>query len=53
MNSVQLRPEGKSADVPWGFQLIIDCFGCDFDVCCDLDKGYEFLDKILRFSEND
>jgi len=30
----------------WGFQLIIDCFGCDEAVCCDLDRGYEFLDKI-------
>ncbi|MEM7480920.1 MAG: S-adenosylmethionine decarboxylase [Acidobacteriota bacterium] len=30
----------------WGFQLIIDCFGCDFDACCDLDNGYEFLDRI-------
>ena len=31
---------------PWGYQLIIDCFGCDEGVCCDLDRGYEFLDKI-------
>jgi S-adenosylmethionine decarboxylase len=31
---------------PWGFQLIIDCFGCDEAVCCDLEHGYEFLDKI-------
>lgn len=31
---------------PWGFQLIVDCFGCDYQSCCDLDMGYEFLDKI-------
>lgn len=31
---------------PWGYQLIVDCFGCDESVCCDLEKGYEFLDKI-------
>ena len=31
---------------PWGFQLVLDCFGCDEEVCCDLDRGYEFLDKI-------
>jgi len=30
----------------WGFQLVLDCFGCDEEVCCDLDRGYEFLDKI-------
>ena len=34
---------------PWGYQLIVDCFGCDEEVCCDLDKGYEFLDKICVF----
>lgn len=34
------------AEQPWGYQLIVDCFGCDFDVCCNLDKGYEFLDAI-------
>ena len=31
---------------PWGYQLIVDCFGCDESICCDLEKGYEFLDKI-------
>jgi len=45
MSKMPLSPESKTADA-WGYQLIIDCFGCDFDVCCDLDKGYEFLDKI-------
>lgn len=30
----------------WGFQLVIDCFGCDESACCDLNRGYEFLDKI-------
>lgn len=33
-------------EASWGYQLIIDCFGCDVDTCCDLEKGYEFLDKI-------
>jgi len=33
-------------DQPWGYQLILDCFGCDEGVCCDLERGYEFLDKI-------
>jgi S-adenosylmethionine decarboxylase len=33
----------------WGFQLIIDCFGCEEAVCCDLDRGYEFLDKITLY----
>lgn len=31
---------------PWGYQLIVDCFGCDFESCTDLDRGYEFLDQI-------
>ena len=30
----------------WGFQLVLDCFGCDEETCCDLDRGYEFLDQI-------
>lgn len=45
MSDMPLRSEGKPADA-WGFQLIIDCFGCDYDACCNLDRGYEFLDKI-------
>jgi S-adenosylmethionine decarboxylase len=32
----------------WGYQLILDCFGCDYQACCDLDRGYEFLDKICE-----
>jgi S-adenosylmethionine decarboxylase len=40
----------ENADQPsWGFQLIIDCFGCDEAACCDLDRGYEFLDKITVY----
>jgi S-adenosylmethionine decarboxylase len=46
MSNLAPRPELKSVDAPWGFQLILDCFGCDHEVCCDLDRGYEFLDKI-------
>jgi S-adenosylmethionine decarboxylase len=38
--------ETLSPDSSWGYQLIIDCFGCDEAVCCDLERGYEFLDKI-------
>ncbi|HYH46244.1 MAG TPA: S-adenosylmethionine decarboxylase [Thermoanaerobaculia bacterium] len=45
MSNLQLSSQTKLDDA-WGFQLIIDCFGCAPDVCCDLDKGYEFLDKI-------
>ena len=46
MSEVLPMPETKNLDAPWGYQLIVDCFGCDFEVCCDLEKGYEFLDKI-------
>ena len=38
--------QSKRDQPSWGFQLIIDCFGCDESACCDLDRGYEFLDKI-------
>lgn len=34
---------------PWGYQLIIDCFGCSEEICCDLHKGYDFLDEICEF----
>lgn len=43
-NTAPVGDAGQSR--PWGYQLIVDCFGCDFDICCDLDKGYEFLDQI-------
>lgn len=33
----------------WGYHLIVDCFGCSHESCCDLDKGYEFLDQICDF----
>ncbi len=36
-------------DAPWGYQLIVDCFGCSEEICCDLDNGYEFLDEICEF----
>jgi S-adenosylmethionine decarboxylase len=36
----------KSGQTSWGFQLVLDCFGCDMDACCNLDRGYEFLDQI-------
>lgn len=35
----------------WGYQMIIDCFGCSEEICCDLDNGYEFLDKITLHLE--
>jgi len=37
---------GETEQTSWGFQLVLDCFGCSEDACCDLDRGYEFLDKI-------
>lgn len=36
----------KTDQTSWGFQLVLDCFGCEEETCCDLDNGYEFLDKI-------
>lgn len=36
----------QSGQTSWGFQLVLDCFGCSEEVCCDLERGYEFLDKI-------
>lgn len=35
--------------VAWGYCSLLDCFGVDFDSCCDIDKGYEFLDQICDF----
>lgn len=46
MEATPLIPAAKGESEPWGYQLIVDCFGCDEAVCCDLDQGYEFLDKI-------
>lgn len=40
------NPNAAGETQPWGYQLIVDCFGCDFEACTDLDKGYEFLDQI-------
>jgi S-adenosylmethionine decarboxylase len=37
---------GDGGQESWGFQLVLDCFGCGKDACCDLDRGYDFLDKI-------
>ncbi len=42
----KLSAHGQVRQAPWGFQLVLDCFGCDEEVCCDLERGYEFLDKI-------
>lgn len=48
MNDDMTAMQSGGDSAPWGYQLIVDCFGCDFDVCCDLNKGYEFLDAICR-----
>lgn len=42
----QSDPCCDKTQTSWGFQLVLDCFGCDEETCCDLEKGYEFLDKI-------
>ncbi len=39
----------KEPGEPWGYQLIIDCFGCTEDQASDLRDGYEFLDQICDF----
>ena len=42
---------GPSEEIgaPWGYQMILDCFGCSHEICCDLENGYEFLDQICTF----
>jgi S-adenosylmethionine decarboxylase len=45
MNQGSHAKDGQE-QTSWGFQLVLDCFGCTEEVCCDLDRGYEFLDKI-------
>jgi S-adenosylmethionine decarboxylase len=40
-------PQSQTSDsAPWGYQLSLDLFGCDFEACCDLERGYDFLDQI-------
>src|SRR6185295_5980302 len=46
MSETEVCCDEKTADSSWGYQLILDCFGCDNDACCNLDRGYEFLDQI-------
>jgi S-adenosylmethionine decarboxylase len=36
----------ETNDAPWGYQLSLDLFGCSFEDCCSLDRGYEYLDRI-------
>jgi S-adenosylmethionine decarboxylase len=48
MNENTLEPM-QFDEASWGYQLIVDCFGCGEQVCCDLDRGYEFLDQICAF----
>ena len=47
-----IREEADPVEsTPWGYQLIVDCFGCSEEICCDLERGYEFLDQICDFLE--
>ena len=41
----------EPTDDCWGHQLIVDCYGCTEEICCDLDNGYEFLDQICAHLE--
>ena len=45
MATTEVSEFGKA----WGYHLIVDCFGCDHESCCNLDRGYEFLDQICDF----
>lgn len=45
MATTEVTEFGKA----WGYHLIVDCFGCDHESCCSLDRGYEFLDQICDF----
>ncbi|MEM9293491.1 MAG: S-adenosylmethionine decarboxylase [Acidobacteriota bacterium] len=48
MASANRLTDTPPEDAAWGIQLIVDCFGVDYDVCCDLNRGYEFLDQICQ-----
>ncbi len=47
------KASGRSqgSKVPFGYQLVLDCFGCDEEICCDLERGYEFLNRICVLLE--
>lgn len=47
--TTELAPADGDLDESWGYQMILDCFGCSEEMCCDLEKGYEFLDQICAF----
>lgn len=42
---IEESPQGA----PWGYQLILDCFGCAEEQCGNLHDGYDFLDKVCDF----
>lgn len=48
---MEIRENSNAAGfgASWGYHLALDCFGCSYDACCDLNQGYEFLDKICVF----
>ena len=49
MREAPIPMNQNNGDHVWGYQLIIDCFGCEHEICCDLENGYEFLEQICTY----
>jgi len=39
----------EMSDKAFGYELLLDCYGCKPGICDDLTYCYDFLDKIVSF----
>ena len=49
MMSMLTNGETMTAEA-WGYQMLLDCYGCPTEHCVDIDRGYEFLEDLAANS---
>ena len=48
VKEVKIETDFNKADHVFGYQLLLDFYGCKKEVCDDMELAYDFLDKVVE-----